>query len=425
MKTPRLLLTIMALACAPAFAQLGANPRYIPEIQIGGGYAETVDGGMDIEKDGDFSTDGDGVIGGTLAITGAVTMTNDLALNGGDLTSTSATVNLSGSGTGVLRLSSNTARMLYTGADSYYHVLGDAYRGIFRAEAYLASNPRSELQLYSAAGTVSSPSDVIASNGPQGRIRASHYGGGGMRDSAYIDFYTDSGTISATSMPGEIRMLTSADGSIVPTLAFTINSDQSVVTAADLRSGDDVIVGDDVQGNTGVNLDLVPASGYGVRIYEDGGTVAAEFNTAGDLALGNYLTCADGIHVRLKPTTGEEIRLYEDGGAVSLAINTSGGIDTTGHIVSTVNGSYNLGSSSFRWNNAYVVSANTQGNSTFGDTSTDTNTFVGRMIVRSVTDAGPMTATNGTVAEIVWNTSDSKFYGCSVTGTPATWVALN
>lgn len=65
------------------------------------------------------------------------------------------------------------------------------------------------------------------------------------------------------------------------------------------------------------------------------------------------------------------------------------------------------------------------GNGTFGDASTDTYTFTGRMIVRTVNDAGPMTATNGTVAEIVFNSSDSKFYGCTATGTPATWAALN
>lgn len=52
-------------------------------------------------------------------------------------------------------------------------------------------------------------------------------------------------------------------------------------------------------------------------------------------------------------------------------------------------------------------------------------THTGSMIVKSVTDAGPMTATAGTVAEIVFNTSDSKFYGCTVTGSPATWAALN
>lgn len=66
------------------------------------------------------------------------------------------------------------------------------------------------------------------------------------------------------------------------------------------------------------------------------------------------------------------------------------------------------------------------GNSTLGDASTDTITCTGRLLVRSVTDAGPMTATPGTQREIVYNTSDSKFYGCTVThGTAATWVALN
>ena len=64
-------------------------------------------------------------------------------------------------------------------------------------------------------------------------------------------------------------------------------------------------------------------------------------------------------------------------------------------------------------------------NGTFGDASTDTYTFTGRMIVRSVTDAGPMTATAGTQKEIVFNTSDSKFYGCTVTGSPATWAAFH
>lgn len=56
---------------------------------------------------------------------------------------------------------------------------------------------------------------------------------------------------------------------------------------------------------------------------------------------------------------------------------------------------------------------------------TGTTTHTGAMIVRTVNDAGPMTATNGTVAEIVFNSADSKFYGCTVSGTPATWSALN
>jgi hypothetical protein len=49
----------------------------------------------------------------------------------------------------------------------------------------------------------------------------------------------------------------------------------------------------------------------------------------------------------------------------------------------------------------------------------------GRLNVGKVTDAGPMTATAGTVGDIVFNTSNLKFYGCTVTGSPATWAALN
>jgi len=54
-------------------------------------------------------------------------------------------------------------------------------------------------------------------------------------------------------------------------------------------------------------------------------------------------------------------------------------------------------------------------------------TFAGtaRLRLSSVTDAGPMTATNGTAGDIVFNTSDTKAYVCTVTGTPATWAALN
>jgi len=48
-----------------------------------------------------------------------------------------------------------------------------------------------------------------------------------------------------------------------------------------------------------------------------------------------------------------------------------------------------------------------------------------RLRLGVVTDAGPMTATNGTQGDVVFNTSDSKAYVCTVTGTPATWAALN
>ena len=90
----------------------------------------------------------------------------------------------------------------------------------------------------------------------------------------------------------------------------------------------------------------------------------------------------------------------------------------------TINGSTiaTLSSTTLTMTGALVVN----GNTTLGDASTDTITCTGRMLHRSVTDAGPMTATPGTQREVVYNTSDSKFYGCTVThGTAATWVALN
>jgi len=65
------------------------------------------------------------------------------------------------------------------------------------------------------------------------------------------------------------------------------------------------------------------------------------------------------------------------------------------------------------------------GNTTLGNANTDTITCTGRLSVRTVDDAGPMTATAGTLAEVVYNSANSKFYGCITAGNPATWSALN
>ncbi len=100
-----------------------------------------------------------------------------------------------------------------------------------------------------------------------------------------------------------------------------------------------------------------------------------------------------------------------DGGVISLIPSTSdnatrfifGFVDQATHVEST----------------AMVIRKS-------GDVSVSGDlTVTGSLMVRSVTDAGPMTSTAGTVAEIVYNTSDSKFYGCTATGSPATWSALN
>ena len=66
------------------------------------------------------------------------------------------------------------------------------------------------------------------------------------------------------------------------------------------------------------------------------------------------------------------------------------------------------------------------GSTAIGSASTNLCTMTSRFLHRSVTDAGPMTATGGTQREIVFNTSNSTFYGCTVThSSAATWVALH
>lgn len=59
---------------------------------------------------------------------------------------------------------------------------------------------------------------------------------------------------------------------------------------------------------------------------------------------------------------------------------------------------------------------------TIGDARADANLA----LFKVVTDAGPMTATGGSVGTFAHNTSDSKLYYCTVAhATAATWAALN
>ena len=61
---------VFLLIVAAVALGIGAAPRYIEELRIGGGYGESVDGGTDFEQDGDILTDGDLSVGGTVAGTG-------------------------------------------------------------------------------------------------------------------------------------------------------------------------------------------------------------------------------------------------------------------------------------------------------------------------------------------------------------------
>jgi len=53
-----------------ALPSVGAAPRYLEEIRIGGGYGSTPDGGVDIDKAGNVAADGDLTVDGTVDVKG-------------------------------------------------------------------------------------------------------------------------------------------------------------------------------------------------------------------------------------------------------------------------------------------------------------------------------------------------------------------
>ena len=58
-------------ACAFVLIAVGSSPRYLQKLRIRGGYGEQVDGGADLEADGDIWSDG--VIGAAGSNTEALT----------------------------------------------------------------------------------------------------------------------------------------------------------------------------------------------------------------------------------------------------------------------------------------------------------------------------------------------------------------
>ena len=56
------------LVCAVGVLAIGPNPRYLEELRIGGGFADPVDGGVDLDKAGNISTDGSITVEGDLAV---------------------------------------------------------------------------------------------------------------------------------------------------------------------------------------------------------------------------------------------------------------------------------------------------------------------------------------------------------------------
>lgn len=137
------------------------------------------------------------------------------------------------------------------------------------------------------------------------------------------------------------------------------------------------------------------------------------------------LTNIYGFYYTANPAYTNQYAIVTEAGAVIL--NESGGDydcriegDADANLFFTDAGNDRVGIGT----NAPAAKLDVAGTVKLGAADTDAITCTGRLIIRTVNDAG-MAATNGTVGEIVFNSDDTKFYGCTVTGTPATWSALN
>jgi len=53
-----------------ALPDVGDNPRYVENLSVGGGYDSPPDGGMDVDGEGNFATNGDGTVEGDLEVGG-------------------------------------------------------------------------------------------------------------------------------------------------------------------------------------------------------------------------------------------------------------------------------------------------------------------------------------------------------------------
>lgn len=182
---------------------------------------------------------------------------------------------------------------------------------------------------------------------------------------------------------------------------------QASVVAATAQTFSGLIAG--VRGITNLTAAGTIARGHGViaELVKSAGTITDYRGFYSyDTGSSTTVTTAYGIYLDELGAATTEYGLYvadlNDAGT-NYAIYTNAGLVRFGDSVSML-GAANV----------------------MGDASTDLFTFTGRCILRAVTDAGPMTATGGTAGEIVRNTSDNKFYGCTVShASAATWVALN
>ncbi|MCL4692419.1 MAG: hypothetical protein KJ060_07905, partial [Candidatus Hydrogenedentes bacterium] len=110
----RLVFAGLLTLCIIVLTAIGAAPRYLEELRIGGGYGDPANGGADFESDGDLLTNGN------LTVDGTATIEQDLYVNGNDILTDGDLLALNPAGAGHFFVSSNTAQFQNTGGRLWF-----------------------------------------------------------------------------------------------------------------------------------------------------------------------------------------------------------------------------------------------------------------------------------------------------------------
>lgn len=322
-----------------------------------------------------------------------------------------------GNGTGDVTITTGDLDVARSGAA--LNVTWDSYYGG-------AANVSHDFRI--SRGTLGTP--TIVQNADEVDLNFWGHDGSAWRQFATIAAYIN-GTPGSGDMPGALAFKVSADGSATPVTALTIAQNLLATFAGAVSMASTLAVTGAMTCSSTISANNNLATGTGA------GTANRELRViagSGYFGLVRFLGW-DGVSANVNRWAIGKENTSESGSSAGsnfvLAAYTDAGVFID-YVVScaratggtwTFNRPVTLGST-----NALAVGGDFSfnGNGTFGNASTDTITCTGRLLVRSVTDAGPMTATGGTQREIVFNTSNSRYYGCTVThATAATWAALN
>ncbi len=413
-------LTIVVIVVAGlAVTAIGSNPRYIENLAIGGGCGDA-DGGAELSSDGEIETDAHvWAASGVLAPQVGPAADGDLLeLDSGALT-VNGTVTASAGVDGVHQF--GRARIGYEGTTTDM--------ACFAHEDHMTLTGAGFRQDSDGSTSVNAPSGetvgLYLNYSASDRILLNSTG-----VSIAKDLLVNGGDIGIT---GDTDLLGLASGEL------SINGDVNVHDGG-------AVIEDTLISNTGTFYDLTLKGDF----------TSTDVSSLGPYAKVGYTESNSGTGARNQYTPTATVPFHVLTGAkssISVILTNNGGVswklsyrdasganhsfgsyystswDTTHTAPEEIRGYYIYpgGDSSADTNVELEVASGTlevDGDVTLGDVSTDTISCTGRFFPRQVNDAG-MNSTDGTIGEVVFNTNDRKFYGCTASGTPATWAAFH